>query len=930
MIASRQVPTSMSPPSRGIQLKPALSEAAGTSKSSLMGSAKPPPGLAINYNMATASNYYNGDDRSSSTSLYSAPPKAASSTLTRPAKDENDSRAPAAAIAPPSTSGTRRDRPFQPAYDAENDTNNRTESVFDLYADMGSEDDHRTSRTVSEPVIEEDEEDEEEPKHNASNPWDTRGQNGLYGGGGRGADDSETGWVSHYEMQSPAPPHGHATAGVEEDLRFDDEQQHDGVRTNRLDSADTYRPVEQERRRSSDDTENSSYGPKTPVNATFPVASASAQPYPPSGYLPSSPAKVKSGFTTEPKTPEQRKDNHRRFQLSKPSPSNIKETISPPLSPGFEPDSATQKSSLTSKLLTGKYALHIGGHSHSQNPPLTPPPVHKVDPALLAKAQLNVAETPSPGRRKSFKWTGRSKKTPQISAPILPEGFVESLGMETVPLTPGMKLPVAYSVLNLPQTPPITPTANNQHHQKTPSNSGSNVGSDHQSPTSSIRSTGIKINRKEAPRPQKIPNRPNFIPPRPGVPPKVGSGAGLGQPIELKRQEGGGEVDAFDSRKPLTSSVRKPDMRQQPPPLSSVGGEIDRMSRDSEASYTPSSKSLAAIAQTRKLYLNGVKEERARQNAQDDAQRSSPERPTLSTENTASSIASTPMFSNNPMMTPTAKPNGPTPVSSNQAGGGGFRNPWGAPTSTTNAQYNVDTHNDHDNQDIRDSIATSISSSDHFGTAHTTNVFHPVGSNRKQSSTSGSSKHTVDPRMYRATNTHTGYSATDLAAAVAGDSTTSLSAHQSAHQISHARQDDEEFDAEASRGRDARQSTMSSAAGDYSDRDIDYYHRGSTSSAYSELSNLDAYPDLDNYAPMTGTSSTNNNNNRSSKHGSQTYKRVSKSSRGSIGQDSFSHLRSTQPLNFNKKQPSVPTQSGGVVTASGSVIGDTGFRNPFG
>ncbi|KAK4048111.1 hypothetical protein OIV83_004981 [Microbotryomycetes sp. JL201] len=881
-----------------IQLK--ATEAAG--KSRLTGSAPPPPGLAINYNLD-----YTQSAKTQDRGLYQAPKP--SQTRARPVKASSRSapeiaRAVADSIKlacgqqdddEATAAATRRDKPFQPAFDAEADVSNRVESVFDLYADMtsGDEDESR-SHVASEPIIEEEPEDEnagDEPKHNVDNPWDTRGETGLYGGGGRGADDRETGWVSNYAIQAA----GGRTTGLEEDLRFTDEDGGaDHSRTERLDSAATYRA--QDRRRSSEETEQSSYEPKTPVTAAFPTT----QVYVPSDYMPSSP--TRSGAMPEPKTPESRKEDRRRFQVSKPSPANVKESISPPLSPGFEHDLRTRQQAQMPAQRTGfkaKFApskstsagLHI---KHPHPLPDTPPqaPVHKVDSALLSKSQ---PETPSPARRKSFRWTGRSKKTPQISAPILPEGFVESLGMETVPLTPGMKAPAA-GAINMPQTPPITP---NGAGQRSPSGAGSHTGSDHQSPASSIRSAGNKINRKEAPRPQRIPNRPNYVPPRPMQ---------LGDPIELSPAVGPRSSTPSNSeaipqpQRPLASPIRLgPSAR---PNL--VGGETDARNgfrnapNSSVQSESSATKSLAAIAQTRKLYLNGVKEERARQEASLSPVPSSTsvQRPQVSPSD--SSL----LPSNSPLATPT------------KADANGFRNPWGAPVSVPPSSIAQQQHG----EGIRDSVATSISSSDHFGTAHTTNVFHPTGSNRKQSATSSSSRNTVDPRMYRATTTPSGYSASDLA-------------HLKCQSVD---DDEDEQDQESKRGRDARRSNISGVTTDYSSN-AEYDHRNSTSSAYSDLSNFDDYPDLDNYAHNFGSSSDVKIGD------SVAPKRGSRTSRGSAGADSFSHLRSTQPLNLSKKplpstnefsnqqhQSASSTSAPRFATTSGSAIGNTGFTNPFG
>lgn len=311
--------------------------------------------------------------------------------------------------------------------------------MFDAYADMYAEEDYQeeggsgeesrgtaTSRTRQEHL-------EPYESHAQSDmPWDERGKSGLYGGGGRGADDRETGWVRDYAF-SPAPP----VSGYEEDLRFgeDDDEEHGD------DSLDHsfYGQPEQ-----SFEASGSSTGQLAPANE---VDSNSAR----------DPALRHTQATTSTRTPR----------------------ISPPL-------------------------------HHS--------PVHTIDLARLKKKTLGSAvstpSSPTPAvatsatkgapedrlrlqRKTTFRLMGRAKKPPTISAPILPEGFIESLGMETFPLYPGVK-PPQHALLS----PPLKEEDRPAPSSTPPPRPAGNVGLVPASPR--IRSSP---SRKASPRPKNIPAR---------------------------------------------------------------------------------------------------------------------------------------------------------------------------------------------------------------------------------------------------------------------------------------------------------------------------------------------------------------------------------------------------------------------------------------
>lgn len=355
-------------------------------------------------------------------------------------------------------------KPFVKAYDPVTDTSSRLDSVLDAYANM----------YVDFAQSDEDEGGpEEQPEAQRREPWDTRGKTGLYGGGGRGADDSETGWV----LDSPTPQHQQPRSRQgEEDLRYDDRRE--GPQSFQSREYEQRRRPE-ERRRSSSGTQ-SSYGPPTPVNPTFDSMAGyqdSSSPYRP--IVAKAPAplpqRTRPSFTSEkpllprgsitnahfppPSQPRaavrqsepvqsfERPPVPSRSELSRypTAPSRRPSTPPPPARYAIAQPSMRQPT--TSPRASDPARLHKKGRSTNsvQHPTISAP--------YSSQQQQSPPPASSPSseplaRRKStsggFKF-GRSKKAPLISAPILPDGFVESLGMETFALSPGCAAPVHHT-----------------------------------------------------------------------------------------------------------------------------------------------------------------------------------------------------------------------------------------------------------------------------------------------------------------------------------------------------------------------------------------------------------------------------------------------------------------------------------------------------
>ncbi|GAA5875624.1 hypothetical protein JCM1840_003282 [Sporobolomyces johnsonii] len=282
----------------------------------------------------------------------------------------------------------------------------RFDSVVDAYVNMYADSDGR--------------EDEEElqPHVQASQPWDERGTTGLYGGGGRGADDHETGWVCGYSVGAVAPP-----AGAEEDLLLDG-----------LDEDDEGR-----RRPSSPETAQSC-GPVTPESA--PVA---AQPNPRQKPRSSSSSSRSASLT-------------RRIRNAFPSADSRSTSTRPPLP---TPPPLRLSSSARDQASPAAHAARL-----QKEPPRTaafPTPSGSL-PTSTPLLPPGPSEPMAPRRKSAFEWARRSKKAATISAPILSPGFVEALGINTFALKPGSK--PALSAIRSPVLP--TPTHRAPAHTEPP------------------------------------------------------------------------------------------------------------------------------------------------------------------------------------------------------------------------------------------------------------------------------------------------------------------------------------------------------------------------------------------------------------------------------------------------------------------------------
>ncbi|GAA5978198.1 hypothetical protein JCM11641_001132 [Rhodosporidiobolus odoratus] len=350
----------------------------------------------------------------------------------------------------------QQDGNFLTTHTGVDDPSTRPDSVFDAYVDMyadyysenddGGEDtegDYAYEVPQTEPLRTPNARDRQEafegyelpsPQPQAREPWDERGKTGLYGGGGRGADDRETGWVRDYAFSPPEQP------GFEEDLQFEGDDSDLGPKQRGSSHEARGHQADDERRRSSSETAPSSQGPITPSSVNYNPQLGNPK-YADSGYRsagsPPRPAPTPSN------RPAQSHTHHRTAFATParpfspappmPTPARSARVAPPPTQPVHTIDPSLVKKK------AGAAAIPT---------PSAPMPVKMQVAPPIPSVKVNSAATPERARRKSgfSKWSGRSKKPPTISAPILPDGFVEALGMETFALYPGCK-PPAHAIL---------------------------------------------------------------------------------------------------------------------------------------------------------------------------------------------------------------------------------------------------------------------------------------------------------------------------------------------------------------------------------------------------------------------------------------------------------------------------------------------------
>ncbi|GAA6002374.1 hypothetical protein JCM10207_001088 [Rhodosporidiobolus poonsookiae] len=469
---------------------------------------------------------------------------------------------------------------FLSAYDAENDKSNRADSVFDAYVDMYADySDNGEDEDLGEDALEdlnipvpqtaplrtpnsrvsEVEEDLDSYDHSqAREPWDERGKTGLYGGGGRGANDRETGWVREYAFSPPQA----SNTGFEEDLSLDDEDV--GPKDRKGSRGTNGRRSDDGRRRSSAETASSSYGPVTPVSTSFNAASIN-------------PKYADSGYRSAGSPPQSTTSARHAHSHSNASSFNGAHRSSSPPPPVPAPTRPTRVSPPPQPVHTIDPSLVKKRANDAAHPiPSAPIPVgSKLPPSIPSVQPVMTADRP---RRKSgfSKWGGRGKKTPAISAPILPEGFVESLGMETFALYPGCKPPshaILSPVIRSPSPAAAQPRA---------------------APAPAGRAASPPSARKAAPRPHNVGSalRPHKAPPASLALPQSdrSSSPALATPVRLPLDALRDDTDAVSEGYPEDA--------------------FRRLSKDSDGSYAPNGSQ--STKTTHRKYFDGIRQEHAR------------------------------------------------------------------------------------------------------------------------------------------------------------------------------------------------------------------------------------------------------------------------------------------------------------------------------
>ncbi|SCV71159.1 BQ2448_2747 [Microbotryum intermedium] len=515
-------------------------------------------------------------------------------------------------------------------------------------------------------------------------PWDERGKTGLYGGGGRGADDHETGWVgAPVAATAVVAPH----SALEEDLRYDDEEDEDEDYSDHAHYDDD----------DDDDEDYDEYVNHT-TSATprdGPRSSLST----PSGRHASLSSMGKNSLRQASVSSNRRASNKSSRSVRHPSEvdadsgghidyrqsSSISESISASRRRQMSqhdklaPTEAFRQPSPLSNHVVCAMSPGLNANSLKKLDLSEPRSAKVIRPATEEKRKVPIAKIPeihmppkisrplaseskSSGAVKSgkssFRWGIRSKKAPVISNPILPDGFVESLGMETFELTPGCAAP--------------------DHRVNGVVIGAGNTSLSLEKPllSSFVPLPSSKANKGPAPRPRKVPGQSQG-------PVRVGS-----PNLQFSSFEGVSTEDTAarlpTSPLPVSPTPVSPvGLAEAPVPptlipvvngrpsigpmrQSDVSAELSdafhRLSRNSELSYTPSkSSSMEEAERARRADFDGL-----RRNTHEEV-----------SANTNTTIAFNSTF--HPVVDTSQAP---TPIMNARADVNAFRNPWGAGSAT--------------------------------------------------------------------------------------------------------------------------------------------------------------------------------------------------------------------------------------------------------
>jgi hypothetical protein len=255
--------------------------------------------------------------------------------------------------------------------------------------------------------------------------WDQRGKTGLYGGGGRGADDIETGWIQEYAATLAAKRlerGGKDAGGLQRapgaerkmSLGAQVERAYEQRRADGKNTQPTPRYQTRHERELSSGTDPSLSGPETPLDSTFAAArirqEALHEQLPQTLKL--NPVRDIVKVTLPPATPATTTAKSKKQSLTLPKNRRKSEPVSTrPSKEAFNGSKSTVTTPVTSNF-----------------------------PSIASPKTPNGSSIAAGGRRISLsallKAAGRSKKAVTISNPILPIGFVESLGIPTNDINP--------------------------------------------------------------------------------------------------------------------------------------------------------------------------------------------------------------------------------------------------------------------------------------------------------------------------------------------------------------------------------------------------------------------------------------------------------------------------------------------------------------
>lgn len=269
-------------------------------------------------------------------------------------------------------------------------------------------------------------------------PWDSRGKNGLYGGGGRGADDKETGWVRGYSIDA-AKSIPSQSGGAEEDFFHGEAQEWSNPFARQPQPSNniplpSLPPIRRPSYTSNQHlTDSLSIGNRSVTPTSIPSSLSRSTNQPAS---PSTPHAVPRHPITAPELFVSPTTAGHSDVFSTPPRSSAVWASSPRSDSGSTRSPRLGSLKPKRKNSPSPHAPFISSPLPHRAPPPPHSPLQSQQPMspLTPRPQENVPRTKQ-SHTSTFKWS-KLKKFPTISNPILSPSFISSLGMETFDITP--------------------------------------------------------------------------------------------------------------------------------------------------------------------------------------------------------------------------------------------------------------------------------------------------------------------------------------------------------------------------------------------------------------------------------------------------------------------------------------------------------------